>query len=447
MHSPLGSIIGEETGIEAIGNTENQTLPHESASINVLFGVSPGIDDAQFIADYVNPSAASYEIGEDLIAFMEQYDEGSGIDTGLVSDRPSVTLTLDQAWTQFQALPAYVQQSFAEETLFAVLTDVGTDYNNPSSPYYHQYARGYQAINTLFPASYGYTSNSLTGGLNGANKLVQTGNLDIASSTIQTQQGGNVTILGPGGEALVGSSSAPPSGNSAEATEGILTLENGDIDIFTDRSLLLAQSRVFTEQGGAMTIWSSNGDINAGKGATTAVGNPAPIYVCDDNMYCTRDARGEVTGAGIATLQTIPGATPGDIYLEAPRGTVDAGAAGIRFSGNLFIAAYNVANAAAITGSGTIEGISKAAAPNIGALTSANNTAGAAANAAADAAKRPANTNPPSVFIIEILGYGGGDGGGNSQEPEKKKATTQASYNPNSAVQFVAMGNNRASTW
>jgi hypothetical protein len=55
------------------------------------------------------------------------------------------------------------------------------------------------------------------------------------------------------------------------------------IVIFTDQSLLLAQSRTFTEQGGGMTIWSSNGDINAGKGAKSTADVPEPIYVCDVN--------------------------------------------------------------------------------------------------------------------------------------------------------------------
>ena len=112
--------------------------------------------------------------------------------------------------------------------------------------------------------------------------------------------------------------------------EGILTLEQGNVNIFTDQSLLLAQSRVFTEQGGNMVIWSSNGDINAGKGAKTIADVPPPVYVSDDDHYNTLDARGEVTGAGIATLQTIPDAPPGSVSLIAPRGTVDAGSAGIR---------------------------------------------------------------------------------------------------------------------
>ncbi len=207
-------------------------------------------------------------------------------------------------------------------------------------------------FNTLFPASFGYTANSLDGGLNGANNVVSTGSLDMRSTTIQTQQGGNVTILGPGGAALVGSESAPPvivnSQGKVEVgpgSEGILTLEQGNVDIFTDQSLLLAQSRIFTEEGGNMTIWSSNGDINAGKGAKTVTNVPAPIFVSDEDHFNTRDARGEVSGAGISTVPAIPGVPAGNVDLIAPRGTVDAGAAGIRVSGNLNIAALQVLNA------------------------------------------------------------------------------------------------------
>ncbi len=58
-------------------------------------------------------------------------------------------------------------------------------------------------------------------------------------------------------------------------------------------------------------------------------------------------------------MQTIPGALPGDINLLAPRGTVDAGAAGIRVSGNLNVAALHVLNAdnIQVQGKSTIDGI------------------------------------------------------------------------------------------
>ncbi len=368
-----------------------------------------------------------------LIAFMEQYDEGQGVDTGLVANAPTpVVLTASQAFAQFQALPNYVQQLFIGQVFFDVLTDVGNDFHNPASPFANQYARGFQAINTLFPASFGYTANNLGGGSNGSNAPVSTGNLDIRSTTIQTQQGGSVSILGPGGEALVGSSSAPPAIVNANGqivagpgTMGILTLEQGDINIFTDQSLLLAQSRVFTEQGGNITIWSSNGDINAGQGSTTVANIPPPEYVCDVNHFCALDTKGEVAGAGIGTLQTIPGAPRGNANLLAPRGTVDAGAAGIRVSGNLNIAALAVANVANIQVQGTTTGVT-AAAPNAGALSDASAASGAATKAITATNQGNNNTGQPSILIVEIEGYGGDDGSEPVQQPQSPTARTQA---------------------
>jgi filamentous hemagglutinin family protein len=445
------------TGIDAVGNADDPFLPHESANVQVLFGTGPGIDTSAFVNTYIAPTASipGIDTTPALIAFMEQYDEGEGVDTGLVANLPVVTLTADQAWAQFQTLPQSVQLLFAEQVLFQVMTTVGNDYNNPASPYYQQYARGYQAINTLFPASYGYTANSLDGGTNGANSLVSTGDLDIRSTTIQTQQGGNVTILGPGGEALVGSDSTPPiimNGKTVEVgpgAEGILTLENGNVDIFTDQSLLLAQSRIFTEEGGDMTIWSSNGDINAGKGAKTVANVPAPIYVSNEDHYNTRDARGEVSGAGIATVAAIPGVPPGDVNLIAPRGTVDAGAAGIRVSGNLNIAALQVLNAFNIQVQGVTTGVPTVAEPNVGSLSDASAASGAATKAITATGQGNSNSGQPSILIVEIEGYGGDDGTEPVQQPQQEQSkqrhkqqsfNDQLEYNDRSAVQIAGYG-------
>ncbi|NIE85185.1 MULTISPECIES: filamentous haemagglutinin family protein [unclassified Burkholderia] len=438
---------GTYTGIDAVGNAGNPNLPHESANINVLFGVGPGVDLASFAASYIDPAgaaAASAGTTPALIAFVEQYEAGkTTVDTGLLKDQPKLTpLSADQAWATFKTLPAHVQQLFAEQVLFGVLTRVGEDYNNPASPFFQKYARGFDAINTLFPASLGYTANNLTGGSNGANQLVDTGDLDIRNTTIQTQQGGNVSILGPGGQALVGSTSAPPEltgpGGAVVAgpgTMGILTLEKGDVDIFTDRSLLLAQSRIFTEQGGDMTIWSSNGDINAGKGAKSSADAPAPQYVCDANHYCTLDARGEVTGAGIATLQSIPGVPIGTINLIAPRGTVDAGDAGIR-AGNLNVAALHVLNADNIQVTGKSTGIPVVQTVNTGALSAASSAASAASQMAQDLAKNNASGGGVRRWTISVQVEGFGDVG---DDPKRRKRE-QVGYDSSNAVSVVGFG-------
>ncbi len=153
-----GAFTSPTTGIDAIGNADDPFLPHESANVQVLFGTGPGIDTSPFINAYIAPGASvpGIDTTPELISFMEQFDEGAGVDTGLVADVPVVTLSADQAWSQFQALPLRVQQLFAEDVLFNVLQTVGNDFNNSSSPFFHQYERGYQAINTLFPASFGY---------------------------------------------------------------------------------------------------------------------------------------------------------------------------------------------------------------------------------------------------------------------------------------------------
>jgi hypothetical protein len=226
---------------------------------------------------------------------------------------------------------------------------------------------------------------------------------------------------------LVGSSSAPPATASAgPGTEGILTLEQGDINIFTDQSLLLAQSRVFTEQGGNMTIWSSNGNIDAGKGSTTVADVPPPEYVCDANHFCTLDAKGEVTGAGIATLQTIPGAAVGNVNLLAPRGIVDAGAAGIRVSGNLNVAALQVLNAANIQTQGKQTGVPVAAAVDTGALTAA----GAATSAVTQMAQNLVSNNASGVssrqwvISVEVEGFGD-DTSSDSDTTDKRRRKPQ----------------------
>jgi hypothetical protein len=218
----------------------------------------------------------------------------------------------------------------------------------------------------------------------------------------------------------VGSTSAPPVTRGSDGsifagpgTQGLLTLQQGDIDIFLDRSLLLAQSRVFTEQGGDIVIWSSNADINAGRGARTTADTPAPSYLCDPDFYCRLDARGAVTGAGIATLKTTADTQPGDLFLIAPRGTVDAGDAGIRVSGNLVIAAQAVANADNVQVQGSAIGL-KVASVDAGTLSSGSQAAAAAQQQAASLTARPVD-RAATVITVEVYGFGTPD------EQQKKK--------------------------
>ena len=171
--------------------------------------------------------------------------------------------------------------------------------------------------------------------------------MNLARGRLHTKYGSTAAspvVLDNNGVVLVG-----------PTQQGILVRQQGEIGIFADGSILLAQSRIFTEWGGDISIWSSNGDINAGKGAKTS-------------------AVGGVAGAGIATLQTLPEDPLGNVVLVAPRGTVDAGDAGIRVSGDIFVAAQSVANADNIRVGGASVGVPVPAAVDSVALASASNT-------------------------------------------------------------------------
>ena len=371
-------------------------LPRQGASIDVLFGVGPGVNYAGAISQYVNPANA----GTGGIDFLTDI-------AAILGEDPT------QAWTAFQHQSPVRQDLLVDRAFLDLLTQVATDYENSASPYYGQYSRAYQAISTLFPAAYGYTNNAGTGagGGVGASTLVHTGQLNLVQSVLETQLGGDINILGPGGGITVGSNSAD---SLTPSQEGILTLAGGSIRVFTDASILLNQSRILTLQGGNIELFSANGNISAGEGPKTYVSDPPITDICDLDGVCTVNPSGLVSGAGIGALITLPGQNPADsnVSLVAPHGTVDAGAAGIRVSGNLNILAVQVLNAYNVQVQGTSVGIPTVPTTNVTALTTTQNVAGAVQATTATAAQPNGQNGAESVIIVQVLGYGGGGDSG-----------------------------------
>ncbi|WP_027580552.1 filamentous haemagglutinin family protein [Bradyrhizobium sp. Ai1a-2] len=374
-------------------------LPSQGAGIDLLFGVKPGIDYAAAISQYVDPARA----GAGGIDFLTGIAEILGQPRG-------------QAWATFQGLSPARQRLLVNRAFLDFLTEVAHDYQTPSSPYYAQYGRAYAAISTLFPAGYGYTDNSAGSG-NGAAVTVPTGKLNIAGSVLETQMGGDINILGPGGGIIVGHASLD---TLKPNQEGILTLAGGSIRAFTDASILVNQSRIMTQQGGDISLFSANGDISAGEGPKTYVSSPAVSQLCTVDGYCYVNPQGLVTGAGIAALVTLPGQDPtkSNVTLAAPHGTIDVGAAGIR-GNDITLVAQVVLNAFNIQATGNVTGVAFTPPPNIALATTVSNATAATQQAGLPAQTR--NNEQPSIVIVEVLGYGGNGGDGTSNSDDERR--------------------------
>ncbi|WP_437436143.1 filamentous haemagglutinin family protein [Pseudomonas aeruginosa] len=326
-----------------------------------------------------------------------------------------------QAREFLAGLSAEQQRIFAREVYFAELKAGGREYNEVGGVRQGSYLRGRNAIAALFP------ERDPAG-----NPISYEGDIVMyGGAGVHTNFGGDIQLLTPGGQQVFGiEGEAPPS------TAGVVTQGVGNIRSYALSSILLGQSRVMTTFGGDIQIWSAEGDINAGRGSKTTVVYTPPRRIYDAWGNVSLSPQVPSTGAGIATLNPIPEVAPGDIDLIAPLGTIDAGEAGIRVSGNVNVAALQVVNAANIQTQGQSSGIPLVASVNTGALTSASAAASSATQAAEDVSRQQqaaARQRMPSVITVQVLGFGN-----ERLEPSRDGASRSPGYNPDSAVQVSA---------
>ncbi|CUJ70039.1 Heme:hemopexin utilization protein A [Achromobacter kerstersii] len=395
------------------------------ASIAVQAGVgAKGPDYAGFIARYLDPAMAadpSRPLVDQGLAF-KTYEAELLL---WLTQRYGFAGNTDDARAYFAALPAEQQRIFARQVYFAELRAGGREYNDKANPRNGSYLRGRQAIAALFPET---TPGAYQGDLT-----------LYGAAGIRSTFGGDIQLMTPGGQQVFGVEGvAPP------ATAGIITQGEGNIQLYAQGSILLGQSRVMTTFGGGITAWSAQGDINAGRGSKTTVLYTPPKRVYDDVGNVTLSPNAPSTGAGIATLAPLPEVPAGDVDLYAPLGTIDAGEAGIRVSGNVNIAALQVVNAANIQAQGDSVGVPVTASVNTGALSSASAAATSAVNAAQDSAQRAQNEarqNQPSVINVQILGYGDEPvAGAITTTPSGGSASAAPKYDAASAVQVLGAG-------
>lgn len=327
----------------------------------------------------------------------------------------------DAALAAFDALPQEQQRIFLRQIYYAELREGGREYTDAEGPRFGSYLRGREAIATLMP-----DRNAAGTAIDRTGDIVMYG-----GSGVRTEAGGNIELMAPGGQIVVGVQGVVP-----PASAGLVTQGQGDIRLFSQDSVLLGLSRVMTTFGGDILAWSEQGDINAGRGSQTTLLYTPPRRVYDGWGNVILSPQAPASGAGIATLNPIAEVRPGDVDLIAPLGTIDAGEAGIRVSGNINLAALQVLNAASIQVQGESKGLPVLATVNVNALASASAAANSASQAAQDVMRKSqddARRNQPSVISVQILGFGSGT---SSINPPARGNTANAGYDANSAFQF-----------
>jgi hypothetical protein len=385
----------------------NPANRNSGSGISVLAGVgAQGPDYTGFANLFLNPASTLSLENASAIITANDASLYSWLQTNYGYAGPQ-----SGAYAYFLTLPETSRDIFLRSLYFEELNASGLEFNDSTSVRFHSYLRGRDAIAALFPAT------------NAAGQaLSYNGDITMfGASGIHTDFGGAIETLTPGGQTIIGVEAANP-----PSSAGFITQGSGDIDVYSLNSVLLGESRVLTTFGGNILIWSAQGDINAGRGTKTSIDFTPLQRVYDNYGNVSLSPTVPSSGAGIATLNPITEVPPGNINLIAPLGTIDAGEAGIRGSGNLNVAALHVLNAANIQVKGATSGITTVSAPNIGALTNAASAAGAAAQNAENSAAKPRQGPPPSIWIVEIVGYGGGDNGGTETPPKKQKSKHSA---------------------
>lgn len=373
---------GTAAGITSIGNAADPYLPFPGSQVIAAAGlgeVADGLQDSsldfQAFATTVLSSPAGATYFADL-ASTEDFD---------VPD-----------YAAYEKLSKQQQEIVALDLFYLVLRDAGRDHNLIGSPGFGNYAAGMAAVQALLPGIY-------------------SGSINLTSKEIKTESGGDIDILDPGGQLTVGVELA----GAQPVDQGILTDDGGNISIYTEGSVIVGTSRIFTLLGGNEIIWSTTGNIAAGEAAKTVQSAPPTRVIVDpQSANVDTDLSGLATGGGIGVLASVVGVAPGDVDLIAPAGIIDAGDAGIRATGNLSLAAVQILNASNIQAGGATSGVPTVtvAAPNLAGLSAASSAAGAGSAAASQQAntQNQAQAGPEtadSVISVDVIGYGGGEGG------------------------------------
>jgi filamentous hemagglutinin len=298
----------------------------------------------------------------------------------------------------FRLLARENQRALLEAVLFAEMTAGGREAAAPG-PQNGDFTRAFTALTTYFPGS--------NPDVDAGETNPYAGDISLFFSRIYTLAGGTVSLLAPGGGVNVGLA-APPAAfglDKPPAELGLVVQSVGNVNALVFGDFQVNESRTFAADGGNILVWSTRGDIDAGRGAKNAISAPPPTVTIDSNGRTVTVLPAALTGSGIQTIASTAGREPGDVDLFAPRGVVDAGDAGI-VAGNLTIAATAVLGANNIQVSGTSVGVPVDAGGLGASLAAVSSTGSSVSASATDSIASSAQERKPSTSPLADAALG-----------------------------------------
>jgi len=357
--------LGASAGVSTTGNQKNPALPDEGADISLLAGLNGKQPNYTAFADrYLQPAPEVTDVvkyvqaitgeknltAEQAQTRLAQFENYSAeLITYVKRESGLADVIAAQALTLFEQYSPAKQRAFIEGIFFAELRASGrsaAQVGNGNA----DFSRGFTALQTLYPGS---NPNAATGETN-----AYKGDISLLFSRVYTLAGGDISLLAPGGAINVGLATPPAAfGIDKKPFElGIVAQSTGSISAMSFGDFLVNESRVFAADGGDILVWSTESDIDAGRGAKTAISAPPATTTFNQNGTPKTVFPVAIAGSGIQTQATIKAVTRGDVDLFAPHGVVNAGDAGI-VAGNLTIAATAVLGADNIKVSGVSVGV------------------------------------------------------------------------------------------
>ncbi len=385
--------LGASNGLSTVGNTYNPALGDKGANITVLAGLNGATPDyVKFLNSYQGQAiyADKLQPARDLIVQFMRQRTGNGAMSETSALLAFSTLPSGDSLSIQPQLNSYLLPVMFNEVRLAGRAAAAATSDALKKVLYEP---GTAAINTLFPG------NNWQGDLN------------LFFSKLQTIQGGDINLLVPGGQINAGLAVAFT--GAKDATQlGIVAQQTGNINAVLKGDFLVNKSRVFALDGGDIMIWSEQGNIDAGKGAKSAISAPPPIVSLDKNGNLVITFPPVVSGSGIRTAASSTGVIPGNVDLFAPVGVVNAGEAGIGGT-NVTISATSVLGANNIQVSGVSTGVPAASTGSVMAgLTGVSNLTAnvsqvAQATAGLNDTGAAGNKNTAlGLFSVEVLGFG-----------------------------------------